>query len=161
MAFDSTLVLLNRTDLDSGNDGDGSGTDPTAGSGAVIEVPDGGEIGVVLFLGEADATAATSSETLAVILQVSRDGTNYGPLVTFRTITASEFGTIDESTGSVTYKLAAIVRLPMAEAARNHMLKLRLNVTASNTNHWAPYVAICDKGQIRDEWLATALGENI
>ncbi len=162
MPTDANTLLLNRTDLDSGNDGDGSGTDETTGAGRVSNVPHGGDIGILFFLGEADATIADTTETLDVIVQGSPDGgSTWDPLVTFRTITASELAgsglNIDESAGGVTFRRAAKIRLPRADDGQEGLLQLRCNVVASNTNHWAPFVAVVSPADVRDDWLTDNL----
>lgn len=158
MPTDANTLLLNRTDYGSDNDGTGSGADETTVGGAEIAVPHGGSVGIVFFLGEAQATIADTTETLDMIVEVSPDGgSTWGPIFTFRQITASELAgsglNIDESAGGVTFRRGAVVRLPLADDGQNGRVKMRCNGTASDTNHWAPFVAIVSPADLRDEWL--------
>lgn len=154
------LVLLNRTDLDSGNDGNGSGTDETSGSGRVVNVPEAAEIAVTLLLGEADATAAVSSQTLIVIPEVSTDGgSTWGPIATFRTITASEIingSDLDESAGDPSFRRAIACRTPKADSDQAGLVQIRLNIVASSTEHWAIHSDVRDRGSVRDVWFNDA-----
>ena len=155
-------ILLNRTDYDSGNDAAGSGTDPATNGGRILDVVEGAEVGITLFLGEADATVANDAETLDMNVEVSVDGgSNWGRLATFRQITASELKSaavsIDESAGDPTFRLAIVARTPKADAGESGVVQIRPNGTASSTNHWAPFMDVRDRGSIRDEWLDEAL----
>ncbi|KKN74349.1 hypothetical protein LCGC14_0391500 [marine sediment metagenome] len=159
--YDANLLLLNRTDYDSGNDGAGSGTDETSGGGRIVDVAEGADVAVLMALGEADATIADTTETLDMLVQISRDGgSTWGTAQTFRQITASELngsGTpIDESAGDVTFKRAVITNVGIAEAGNSGIVKMRLNGTASDTNHWAPIVTVVTRQDVREEWLDNA-----
>ncbi len=158
----SAQLLLNRTDLDSGNDGNGSGTDETSGSGRVVNIPEKADVGVTLFLGEADATVADTTETLVVIVQVSPDGgSTWGVAGTFRTITASELNAsgspIDESVGDPTFRRALKVYVGEADSGQSGLVQMRLAITASDSNHWAPFCDVRDVGSVRDAWLNNAI----
>lgn len=157
MTYDATGVLLNRTDLDSANDGAGSGTDATVNGGAVLDVGGGGEVGIVCHLRVADATAASTTETLDIAVDVSRDGTNFGTVLSFRRVTASELSQIPNADGGVRFTMGARFWLPLAETGDE--VKVRLTTTASSTNQWAPFIHLCDPNEVRDEWIAAALGE--
>ncbi len=155
-------VLLNRTDLDSGNDGDGSGTDETSGSGRILNIPEKATVGVTLFLGEADSVVADDADTLAVVVEVSPDGgSTWGVAFTFRTITASELAgsgiELDESVGDPTFRRAGIMYVGEADAGQDGLVQMRLNITASDTNHWAVFSDVRDPGSIRDIWLTNAI----
>ncbi len=159
--YDANLLVLNRTNYDSGNDAAGSGTDETSAGGRIVDVAEGATVGVLMTLGEADATVADTTETLAMLIQISRDGgSTWGTAVTFRTITASELngsGTpIDESAGDVTFKRAAIFNVGLAESGNSGIIKLRANGTASDTNHWAVTIMILDPGAVREVDLDNA-----
>lgn len=154
-------ILLNRTNLDSANDGNGSGTDPTTAGGAVVNIPEKATVAVTLFLGEADATAAVGSETLDIIVQISPDGgSTFGPLITFRQITASEIITgsdLDESAGDPTFRRAALGYVGEADSGQNGLVQMRLNSVASDTNQWAVFSDVRDVASVRDVWLENAL----
>ena len=155
-------VLINVTDLDSGNDGNGSGTDPTSAPGAVDNIPEGAEVAAVMFLSEADATAAVGAETIATIVQISVDGgSTWGPAATFRTITASEIITgsdLDESAGDPTFRRAIAFRVPKADAGQNGLVQVRTNTVASHaSNQFGLFVAIWDRGSVRDVWFNDAV----
>lgn len=160
--YDAELFLLNRTDLDSGNDGAGSGTDETSGGGRIVDVAEGADVAVLMALGEADATIANAAQTLAVLVEISRDGgSTWGTAQTFRTITASEISgmsgtSIDESAGGVTFKRAVITNVGLAESGQNGVVKMRLTVTASSVEHWAPTVTVVTRQDVREEWLDNA-----
>lgn len=162
MPTDANTVLLNRTDYDSGNDGTGSGSDETTVGGAVVDVPHGGSVGIMFSLGEAASNPAKTTETLDMIVEVSVDGgSTWAPMFTFRQITASELAgsglEIDESTGSVTFRRGAVVRLPLADDGQDSVVQMRCNGTASATTHWAPFVAIVSPADLRD----TVLTDNV
>jgi hypothetical protein len=158
----SAEILINVTDLDSANDGNGSGSTPTTAPGAVVNIPEKSTVGVTMFLSEADATTAVGSETLAVIVQISPDGgSTWGPLITFRTITASEIITgsdLDESAGDPTFRRAAIGYVGEADSGQNGLVQMRLNTVASHgSNQFALFSDVRDVGSIRDRWLENAL----
>jgi hypothetical protein len=157
----SAEILINVTDLDSGNDGNGTGGTPTTAPGAVDSVPEGADVAAVMFIGEADTTAAVGSETLATIVQVSVDGgSTWGPIATFRTITASEIITgsdLDESAGDPTFRRAIAFRTPKADSGQAGLVQLRTNTVASHgSNQMALFVAIWDRGSVRDVWYNDA-----
>ncbi len=155
-------ILLNRTDLGSDNDGDGSGTDETTGSGRVLDIPEKADVAVTLFLGEATATIADTTETLIVVVEVSPDGgSTWGVAGTFRTITASELAgsgiELDESVGDPTFRRALKVYVGEADSGQDGLVQMRLAVTASDTNHWAPFSDVRDPQSVRDAWLNNAI----
>lgn len=153
-------VLINVTDLNSGNDGNGSGSTPTTAPGAAISIPERAEIAITMFLSEADATAVVGVETLAVIAQVSVDGgSTYGPIATFRTITASEIITgsdLDESAGDPTFRRAIACRTPKADAGQAGLVLIRLNTVASTSDNWALFSDVRDRQSVRDVWFNDA-----
>ena len=158
----SAQILINVTDLDSGNDGNGTGTDETAAPGRVVDIPEKSTVGVTMFLSEADAAAATTTETLDVIVQISPDGgTTWGPLITFRTITASEIVTgsdLDESAGDPTFRRAAVGYVGEADSGQDGLVQMRLNTVASHaSNQFALFADVRDVASIRDRWLENAL----
>ncbi len=163
MPGDANAILINVVDLASGNDGNGSGSTPTTAPGAVIDVTHGGFISCRLNLGEAEATIANAAETLDVILQVSVDGgSTWGPLITFRRITASEISgtsgtSLDESAGGVTFRRGQQVRVPLADDGQDGVVQMRLNTVASSAAKWALFVDILDLGSVRD----TILTDNV
>ena len=158
----SAQIIANFTDLDTGNHGTSSGADETSAPGREVAVPESAEIALVMFLGEAASPKAEASETLAVIVELSVDGGasgggTWGPIATFRTITASEFGDIDESTGSATFRRAIVARTPKADSGRDGLVYLRANLTADHgSNQFALFLAVWDRGSIRDVWLNDA-----
>ena len=152
----TNLILLNRTDLDSGNDAAGSGSDPTVGGGAVVNVDEQARLAVTLFLGVADATRASTTETLDVVVEASDDGGSaWKTIGTFRQFLGSETPA-DTAAGDPPVKAAIEAYTPRAKANQNGVIKIRLNSTASNTNHWAPYSDIRTVQDVREEWLANA-----
>ncbi len=160
--YDANLILLNRTDLDSGNDGAGSGTDETSGGGRIIDVAEGFDAAILVTLGEADATVANSTETFDLKVEISRDGgSTWGTLDTLRQITASELkssgNSIDESAGDPTFKRALNAgNVGLAESGNSGIIKMRLTTTASNSNHWAPTVVCVPRGSVREELFDNA-----
>ncbi len=161
MPADANLIMLNVTDLDSGNDGNGSGSTETTAPGAVIDVPESADIAVVMFLSEPAATPAITAETLATIAQVSTDGgSTWGPIATFRTITASELKSsgvaMDESAGDPTFRRAIACRTPKADSDQSGLVKMRTNTVASSALDWAAYVAVVSRSDVRDVWYNDA-----
>ena len=155
------LVLINADDLDSGNDGNGTGSTPTTAPGAVVNVPESAEIAITMILSEAAADPASTTETLAVIAQVSVDGgSTWGPIATFRTITASELkssgNAIDESAGDPTFRRAIACRTPKADAGQAGLVQIRLNTVVSTTTNWNLFSDVRDRGSVRDVWFNDA-----
>ena len=154
MALDAELLLINRADVDSGNEGNGSGSDETSGAGAVVDVPEGAHLMVVMALGEPGATVAGDSDTLDVIVQMSPDGgSTYGPAYTFRQFLGSEINTIDESAGGVGLKRAGYIVTPIADSGQLGLVKCRLAITVSATEHFSLHVDLRDPADGREEWL--------
>lgn len=150
----SNLILINRTDLDSGNDGTGSGADPTAGAGAVIDLDEQARMALFFKLGIPDATAASTDETLATSLEISDDGgSTWDTVATLRDFLGAENPT---SADEEHPKAAVEFYVPRAQAGQNGVCKARLNITASDTDHWAPYADIRTVNDVREEWLANA-----
>ncbi len=156
MAVDAELVLLNRSDLGSDNDGTGSGSDETTAGGAVIDVDEGAELAFVLHLSEADSTAAVASETFDLKLEISPDNSSYGTAATFRQFTASAEVNIDESAGDVGKSYAIDVVMPLAASGQSGKIKARPVTVASTTAHWAIHVSLMDRTNIRQEWYDNA-----
>ncbi len=159
--YDANLLLLNRTNMDSGNDGTGSGSDEAATAGRVVDVAEGSDVCILLTLGEADSTVANTSETFDLKAEISRDGgSTWGVAQTWRQITASELkssgNSIDESAGDVTFKRAVLTNVGIAESGNDGIVKMRLVSVASSSNHWAPTVAIVNREMVREEWLDNA-----
>ena len=157
MPGDATLILLNRTTIDSADDGTGSGTDPTAGAGAVLDVPEETELAVTLFIGQsAGAGEPGDADTLDVIVEASADGgSSYDPVSTFRTILGIE-APDDEAAGEKTKRFATFIRTPRADAGQSGTVKLRLNVTASDTSQWGVYSDVRARQDVRLDWLKDA-----
>ncbi len=158
----SAQLLLNRDDLGSDNDGNGSGTNEATGSGRVVDIPEKADVGVTLFLSEADSTVADDADTLAVVVEVSPDGgSTWGVAATFRTITASELAgsgiELDESVGDPTFRRAMKVYVGEADAGQDGLVQMRLAITASTTDHWAIFSDVRDPGSLRDAWLNNAI----
>ncbi len=157
MALDSELLLINRADVDSGNDGNGSGADETTAAGAVVNVPEGAHLAVVMALGEPGATVAGDSDTLDVICQMSPDGgSTYGPAFTFRQFLGSEVNSIDESSGSVGLIRAGYIVTPIADSDQSGVILCRLNIIVSTTEHFSLYIDLRDPGNCREEWFDDA-----
>jgi hypothetical protein len=155
---DANLVLTNNTALDSGSDGDGSGTDPTSGSGAVVTIPGGGLMGVILALGEPASDPPADGATLDVKVETSPDGGSTwgdGDFCTFRQIDASEIPD-DVSAGDPTFIRAAIRYVGLPDADQTGV-QVRANITASTTTNWNVHLALVDVNEIRDTWLNDAL----
>lgn len=153
MPSDSTLILLNKANLDSGTDGTGSGTDPTASGGAVVTLKgSGGPIGILCKLFEPTTDPAQSGQTLDISVEISVDGgTTWDTLCSFRRFDGSEIASMDNSTGSPSIRRAQIVNVPLPDAASS--VKLRPNTVASTTTDWGLYLAVTDPGSIEADDL--------
>lgn len=152
----SNLILINRTDLGSDNDGAGSGTDPTTGGGAVLDVDEQAHLAIFLKLGVPTATAASTTETLDIDVEASDDGgSTWDQIGTFRSFLGSE-NPVDLAAGDKPPVAAVEVYTPRANADQNGVIKLRLNSTASDTDHWAPYADVRTVQDVREEWKANA-----
>jgi hypothetical protein len=158
MPVDSTLLLLNRADVDSGNDGAGTGTDATAAGGAVIDLDEGAHVAVVFQFGEAGATVAQDADTCDIICEVSPDNSNWGTVATLRQILGSEINTIDESTGSVGLKFAIPFVVPLADGVTltGSKVKCRLTTTISATRHFSIYAYIAPQSEVPQRWYDNA-----
>ncbi len=156
MAFDAQLFLINRPDVDSGNDGDGSGTNEATGAGRVIDVDEGAHMAVVMHLAEPGATVAGDSDTLDVICQVSPNNSTWGPVFTFRQFLGSEINSIDESSGSVGITKAGLVTIPRAASGQSGKVKCRLNIVVSATEHFSIEAYLTDPANVREEWYDNA-----
>lgn len=158
MPGDASLILLNRTTIDSGSDGVGSGTDPTAGSGAVLSgIAEETELAATLFLSPSDTGGEPGdADTCDVIVEASADGgSTYDPVFTFRSILGSELPE-ETADGSRTVRLAGIFRTPRADSGQSNGVKLRLNVTCSDGSNWGIYSDVRTKIDVRNEWMAAA-----
>lgn len=153
MPNDSTLILVNSGVVDSGTDGTGSGTDPTAAGGAVVTLKgNGGPIGIVCKLFEPTSDPAQAGATLDVAVELSVDGgTTWDTLCSFRRFDGSEVANQDNSTGSPTVRRAQIVNVPRPDAGST--VQLRGNTTASATTNWGLYLAVTDPGSIEADDL--------
>ena len=164
--YDANLLVLNMTDYDSNTDGAGSGADEATSGGREVDVAEGADVIALMTLGEADGTVANASETLAMLIEISRDGggsggNTWGTAATFRSIIASEISgasgvTLDESAGGVTFKRAVMFNVGLAESGQNGIIKLRCNGTASDSNQWAVTVMLVNREMVREEWLDNA-----
>lgn len=152
MPGDARLVLLDRITLDSGSDGVGSGTDPTAGSGAVLSVPEETKLAATLFLTMSDTGGEPGdADTLDVIVECSPDGgTNWDPVGTFRTFLGIE---LPDDAADKTVRKALYFRTPRADAGQDNEVKVRLNITASDASNWGVYSDIRAEQDVRSEWL--------
>lgn len=161
MPIDSTLILLNHDALDSANDGNGSGSNPTTAPGAVVDVPEGGEIAVVVRLGEPSSDPPLDAATLDLGVEVSVDGgSNYKDFITFRQISGDEVNDIDEDKGYTTVRLAAKGVLPLADSGQSNKVKLRPTSVASATTNWAVHMSVVDPANVRQAWYDEAFVEN-
>ncbi len=159
MAVDADLLLLNRADIDSGNDGDGSGSDATTNAGKVIDLEEMADVAAVFQFGEAGATVAGDSDTCAIKVQVSPNNSTWGTIVQLRNILGSEINAIDESTGSVGLKFAmpfVVPRSAQTAAGTIGRVKCRLNVVVSATEHFSIYCYITDRQSVPQEWFDNA-----
>lgn len=158
MPGDSNLILINVTNLDSVNDGNGSGSDPTTAPGAVLNVDEEAEIAITCFLKASDTAGEPGdADTLEVEVEVSADGgTTWDELVNFRTITGSELPD-DTAAGDKTLRLARRCKLPRADSGQSGLVKIRPVTVASDTSNWALYMDVRGVGDIRSEWEQRAV----
>jgi len=157
MPADSNQILINVADLASGNDGNGSGSDPTAAPGAVIDIEESALVGVRAFYSQPTTDPPADGATLDVIVQVSvNGGSNYYPLVTFRQVLGSELPD-DEAAGDKTLRLGQVVKLPKADSGQSNKVKVRTNTVASTTTDWGLYVDIVAPEDVRAEWVENAI----
>lgn len=157
MPGDASAILINTTTLDSGTDGNGSGTDPTVNPGAVLNLEEEATVGITAFYSVSDTGGEPGdADTLAVIVQCAPDGTNYGNLFTFRSVLGSELPD-DLAAGDKTLRLACVVKLPRSTVAGTRTVPVRLNTTASDTSNWGLYSDVRTINDIRSEWLANAV----
>lgn len=157
MPGDANAIFMDKTDLDSGTDGTGSGSSPTASGGAVLNLEEEGEVAVTLFIGQSDTGGEPGdADTLDVIVECAPDGTNYGRLFTFRRILGIE-APDDEAAGDKTLRLACIVKLPKSTQAGIRTVPCRLNTTANDTSNWSVYSDVRAAQDVREEWLMNAV----
>jgi hypothetical protein len=155
--LDASMVLVNKTNLDSGTDGVGSGADPTVTGGALINLEEEADLAAVLFvIPSATGGEPGDADTLDVIIECAPDGTNFGRLCTFRRVLGSE-APDDVAAGDKTVRLAIPFRLPRSTVAGVRTVPVRANTTASDTSDWGVYIAITDRGSVRSEWMANAI----
>lgn len=153
MPSDSNQILINVADLASGNDGNGTGTDPTTAPGCILDVVEEGEVGVRAFFSQPTTDPPADAATLDVIVQVSVDGgSTYGPLCTFRQVLGSELPD-DEAAGDKTLRLGWVGRLPRADSGQSNLVKVRTNTVASTTTDWGLYVDLAHPNDVRSEWM--------
>lgn len=154
----SNLILINKTDLDSGTDGNGSGSDATASGGRVLDVDEGARLALCAFYGESDTGGEPGdADTLDVKLQASVDGgTTWVDIVPLRQVLGSEIPD-DESAGDKTVRLAVEFRAPQTDDDQTDgQVQLRLNTVASDTSNWGLYADIRNVTDVREEWLQNA-----
>lgn len=158
MPRDDNAILVNLTTLDSGNDGNGSGSDPTAAPGCILSVEEEADIEIVLFCKASDTAGEPGdADTLDVAVGASVDGgTNYGVLADFRQILGSELPD-DTAAGDKTLRLAIRCKLPRADSGQSNLVKIRPQTTASDASNWALYMDVRPLGGARAEWLAQAI----
>lgn len=155
----SNLILINTTDLGSDVDGNGSGSDPTADAGCIVEVDEGSEMVVTAFYGQsATAGEPGDADTLDYGIEGSVDGgTTWFDIVDFRQVVGAEVPD-DESAGDKTLRLAIPFRVPQTDDDQtNGRVKIRPVTAASDTSHWGLYSDIRAKTDVREEWLQNAL----
>lgn len=159
MPGDTNAILINVADLASGNDGNGTGSDPNTAPGAIISVEEEALVGVTAFYSQPTTDPPADAATLDVIVQVSVDGgTNYFPLVTFRQVLGSELPD-DEAAGDKTLRLAQIVKLPRADSGQSNLVKLRTNTVASTTTDWGLFCDVRSAADVRSEWTKQAIAQ--
>jgi len=147
-------VLLNKTNLDSGTDGAGAGTDETASGGRVIDVPERSEIGILAIVKESDTSSEPGdADTLTILVELSYDGgSTYPDYSTSRAILGSE-APDQEDAGDPPLKLGIILKTGEADAAQDGVVKCRLTTTASDTSNWGLWVGVMPVQSFRQEWL--------
>lgn len=147
----SDKILINNPLLDSGNDGNGSGTDPTSGPGAVVDVDENAEVAVTLFVLPGASDPPADAATLDIKVQASDDGgSTWVELAGFRQILGSELA------DGVPVCLAVRVYSPTVQAAQSGIAQFRLNSAASTTTNWDVYSDIRTVQDIRQDWLNNA-----
>lgn len=148
------LILINVGDLDSGNDGDGTGSDPTAAPGAVVNVQENAEVAVTAFFNIPTATPAVTTDTCTLTVQYSDDGgSTWAALGAFRAVLGSELPTGPDMTPVC---LAIKVFTPTVQAAQSGVGKMRLNSVVSSARDYAVYSDVRTVQDIRTEWLTNA-----
>lgn len=147
----SNLILINNPLLDSGNDGNGSGSDPTSGPGAVVDVDENAQVAVTLLLLPGASDPPADGDTLTIKVQASDDGgSTWADLAPFRAVLGSELA------DGVSVCLAVRVYSPTVQAAQNGVAQFRLNSVASTTTNWDVYSDVRTVQDIRQDWLNNA-----
>lgn len=150
----SDLVLINVDDLDSGNDGAGTGSDATAAPGRVIDLVEGIDLALMVVLKPSNTGGEPGdADTLGITLELSGDGgSTYPDVTTSRNILGSELPD-DLAAGDKGLVIATKFRTPIADAAQNGVVKCRLTTVASDTSNWGVYAAVVPVQSVRQEWL--------
>jgi len=149
----SDLVLLNYDGIDSGTDGAGTGADPAAGTGRIIDLVEDIDLALLVVLKESDTGGEPDdADTLTVLLELSGDGGSTWPdVTTSRAILGIEVPN-DQAAGDPGVKMATKFRTPKADAAQAGIIKCRLTTTASDTSNWGAYIAVVPQESVRQEW---------
>lgn len=152
--MDTNLILMNKTDLDSGTDGAGSGADPTASGGAVVNLVEETEMALLVILKPSDTGGEPGdADTLTITLELSGDGGSSWPdVTTSRSILGAEVAD-DLAAGDEGVALAFKFRVPEADAAQDGVVKARLTTVASDTSNWGVHASIVPPQSVRQEWL--------
>ena len=147
------LVLINYDGIDSGTDGAGTGTDPAAGTGRIIDLPERSEVGFVFFVKPSDTGGEPGdADTLTILIEMSADGgSTYPDVTTSRAILGSE-SPDDLAAGDPRVALAVVLHTPKVDAAQAGVVKCRLTTTASDTSNWGLYGAVVPVQSLRQEW---------
>jgi hypothetical protein len=144
--------LINVADLASGNDGNGTGSDPTTAPGAIVNVEEEAMVGIRAFYSQPTTDPPADGATLDLDVEVSVDGgTVWGDLVKFRQVLGSELPD-DEAAGDKTLRMGWVGKLPRADAGQANLVKLRPVTIASTTTDWGLFVDVCSAADVRSEW---------
>lgn len=155
MPQDALLTLLTNTNIDSGNDGLGTGSDPTVGTGAIVAVDEDAPLCVVLTFGlPTGGDPAGDADTAIYLVEESVDGgSTWVRRGTFRTVLGAE---IPNNANDPSVRLALEIRASRANAGQSGLVKWRLNGTASDTSDWNVHADIRSRQDCREEWFRNA-----
>lgn len=158
MPGDANLILINKTNLDSGTDGNGSGTDPTATAGALLSVEEEAEVAITAFCKASDTAGEPGdADTLDFKVEVSVDGGSvWGDFVVFDTLVGADLPD-DTAAGDKTVRRAIRGKLPRADSGQSGLVQIRGVTVASDGSNWALYSDVRTPDDIRTEWEKNAI----
>lgn len=150
----SDLVVINSTIIDSSSDGAGTGTDETAGTGRIVNLPESCDLAFVgIFKASDSAGEPGDADTFTILVELSGDGgSTYPDVTTSRAVTGAELPD-DSAAGNRPLIIATKIRTPKADAAQNGVVKARLTTTASDGSNWGLWGAFVPPESVRQEWL--------